>query len=56
MISITRNLARQFHKAFRRALNVSTRGPGTPVTFRQDQTAWDELKSQRPVLHPVAVG
>ena len=34
MISITRHLARQLHTVFRRALNVSTRGPGTPVTFR----------------------
>ncbi|MCH7725294.1 MAG: hypothetical protein IH991_02255 [Planctomycetes bacterium] len=33
MISITRNLARQLHIVFRRALNVSTRSPCTPVTF-----------------------
>jgi hypothetical protein len=34
MISITRNLARQILTVFRRALNVTARGPGTPVMFR----------------------
>lgn len=34
MISVTRNLARQLHMVFRRALNTSTRGPGTSITFQ----------------------
>ncbi len=33
MITISRLLCRQLHTVFRRALNISTRGPGTSVVF-----------------------
>ena len=51
MISITRNLARQLQTVIRLALNISTRGPGAPVTF---QTGPDGLRV-RAQTHDAAV-